>query len=168
MFSLPAIRRLFATIAVNVSPQCHKKIPPSPVGSGIVRFGRVHWASRRRNLAEINVTLTALALRSIFRASLEVSETGRLRHTTVKRIELSIWLLYSIITAVPAVAVVSLTGLPRIGTWCGAFLMLNVALSDRLRTGEGRTSCRRDFVSRTSGVGPRSVHSERSTRLETF
>ena len=93
---------------------------------------------------------------------------GRLRHTTVKRIELSIWLLYSIITAVPAVAVVSLTELPRIGTWCGAFLMLNVALSDRLRTGEGRTSCRRDFVSRTSGVGPRSVHSERSTRLETF
>jgi hypothetical protein len=54
---------------------------------------------------------------------------GRLRHTTVKRIKLSIWLLYSIITAVPAVAVVSLTGLPRIGTWCGAFLMPNVALS---------------------------------------
>jgi hypothetical protein len=53
-----------------------KKIPP--LGSGIMRLGRVHWASRRRNLAEINVTLTALALRSIFRASLEVFENGRL------------------------------------------------------------------------------------------
>jgi hypothetical protein len=90
------IRRLFATIAVNVSPQCHKKIPPSPVGSGIVRFGRVHWASRRRNLAEINVTLTALALRSIFRASLEVFENGRFRTgrqnvTPARRFKLATW-----------------------------------------------------------------------------
>jgi hypothetical protein len=40
-------------------------------------------------------------------------------------------LVHPVVTAVPAVAVVPLTGLPRIGTWCGAVLTLNVALSDR-------------------------------------
>ena len=59
-------------------------------------------------------------------------ETHRLRHTTVRLIELSIWLGYSFITTVPAVAVVSLTGLPRI-EWCGAFSLSEIY---RLRTGD--------------------------------
>jgi hypothetical protein len=47
---------------------------------------------------------------------------GRLRHTTVKRIELSIWLLYSIITAVPAVAVCHLPDCPASEHGAGLFL----------------------------------------------
>jgi hypothetical protein len=34
---------LFATITADMSPQYHKKIP-LPVGSGIMRLGRAHWA----------------------------------------------------------------------------------------------------------------------------
>jgi hypothetical protein len=50
---------LFVTIAVDVSPQCHKKIPLS-VGSGIMRLGRAHWAGAAAIRLKTSVLLKTL------------------------------------------------------------------------------------------------------------